>query len=162
MTWILSLVPVDYFLYASWGIVVFGLIFYLVAKLAVLSVYYKAADLPLEILSIVSIALGVYLYGNFTAQSVWEQRIAELQHKVSIAEQKYSEENSKIITKIQVRNKIIHDKKVVVQEKIKEMEKKIDAECIIDKDAVDIINDASIYPFNLDHSKKKQQGLKLW
>jgi hypothetical protein len=146
MTWLFELIPVDYFLYAAWGMIILGIVFYFLAKVAVLSVYYKMAELPLELLSIVSIAFGVYLYGNFTADSVWQKKIEELEKKVKIAEQESAVVNTKVIKEIQVRNRIIHDKKIVVQERIKEVAAKIDSECIVDKFAVDILNNASVYP----------------
>ena len=34
----------------------------------------------------------------------------------------------------------------MVQDRIKEVAAKIDAECVVDKDAVDILNNASVYP----------------
>jgi hypothetical protein len=85
MSWLIELLPVDYFLYAAWGMIILGIVFYVVAKISVLSIYYKMAELPLEILSIASIVVGVYLYGNFTANTIWQQKIEELEKKVQIA-----------------------------------------------------------------------------
>jgi hypothetical protein len=154
VSWILSLIPVDYFLYAAWGMIFLGLAFYVAAKLAVLTVYYKMADLPLEILSIVSLALGVYLYGNYSAQTVWQQRIIQLQHEVEVAQQKSAVVNTQIVKQIQVQHKVIHDKQIVIQERIKEVANKIDAECLVDKQAVDILNGASVYPNKLNQGAK--------
>jgi len=162
MSWLLGLIPADYFLYAAVGLIVLGLVFYVAAKLAVLTVYYKTAELPLEILSIVVMALGVYLYGDFSAQTVWQQRVEELQHKVEVAEQKSQVVNTKIVNQIQVRKKIIHDRQVVFQDRIKEVEKKIDSECKVDKQVVDILNDASVYPIASSQPKEKSWRLVPW
>jgi len=152
--WLISLIPVDYFLYAAWGMILLGLAFYVAAKLAVLTVYYKIAELPLEILAIVSLGLGVYIYGDYSAQTVWQQRIAELQHEVEVAQQKSTVVNTQIVKQIQVQHKVIHDKQVVIQDRIKEVASNIDSECVVDKQAVDILNDASIYPI------RSTQGVK--
>jgi hypothetical protein len=69
--------------------------------------------------------------------------VAELEAKVKLAEDKSVVVNKEIEYKFIDRVKIVHDTKIVVQEKIREIEKIVDAKCEVAPEAIDILNRAA-------------------
>lgn len=98
---------------------------------------------PLQLISVVTLTFGVYLWGGIANQEMWEARVNEMKEKVAIAEKKSKETNTKIEYKYIDKIKVVQDVQVVVQERIKEVATKIDAECKIAPEAVDILNAAA-------------------
>ena len=74
---------------------------------------------------------------------MWEARVKEMQDKVAIAEQKSKEVNTKIQYKYLDKIKVVQEVQIVVQEKIKEVAVRIDSECKVTNEAVDILNMAA-------------------
>ena len=99
--------------------------------------------LPLQIISIGFLVFGVYLWGGIANQEMWEARVKEMQDKVAIAEQKSKEVNTKIQYKYLDKIKVVQEVQIVVQEKIKEVAVRIDSECKVTNEAVDILNMAA-------------------
>jgi len=125
------------------GIIGFAVSFffgYVVRWLPVISPYH----LLIQVVSIVLLVAGVYLKGGYSVEMAWREKVAELEAKIAIAEQKSKEVNEKIVTVYQDRVKVVKETQVVIQEKIKTVEVKIDSQCKITSDTVDILNQAAI------------------
>jgi len=133
MMWMLAFIP-DAFL--AWiintilitGIVGFAASFffgYVVRWLPAIAPYH----LLIQVVSIVLLVAGVYFKGGYSVEMAWRERVADLEAKVAISEQKSKEVNEKIVTVYQDRVKIVKETQVVVQEKIKTVEVKIDSQC---------------------------------
>jgi uncharacterized membrane protein YeiB len=90
--------------------------------------------LLIQVISIVLLVAGVYFKGGYSVEMAWRERVAELEAKIAISEQKSKEVNEKIVKETQI----------VVQEKIKTVEVKIDSQCKITADTVDILNQAAV------------------
>ena len=74
---------------------------------------------------------------------MWRERVAEMETKIQIAEQK-SQETNTVIKKVYVdRLKVVNQEKIVIQDRIVEKEKIIDAECKVAPEAISILNDAA-------------------
>ena len=124
------------------GIIGFAVSFffgYVVRWLPVIAPYH----LPIQVISIVLLVAGVYFKGGYSVEMAWREKVAELEAKVAIAEQKSKEVNEKIVTVYQDRVKVVKETQVVIQEKIKTVEVKIDSQCKITSDTVDILNQAA-------------------
>jgi hypothetical protein len=101
------------------------------------------------IIQIVSAALlvsGLYFKGGYGVEMAWRERVAELEAKIKESEEKAKIVNEKVVVEYRDRVKVVKDTKVVIQEKIKEVEKVIDAECKVPTQAVDIHNEATKMP----------------
>jgi acetyl-CoA carboxylase alpha subunit len=72
--------------------------------------------------------------------------VAELEEKVKDAEAKSQQTNVVIETKIRERVKRVVEKQEVVVEKIKEVEKVVDAKCELDPNVINILNEAAKKP----------------
>ena len=100
--------------------------------------------LLIQVISIVLLVAGVYFKGGYSVEMAWRERVAELEAKIAISEKKSKEVNEKIVTVYKDRVKVVKETQVVVQEKIKIVEVKIDSQCTITPDTVDILNQAAV------------------
>jgi hypothetical protein len=144
--WMLSFVP-DEILY----LVVIGIMFTGIALYA-LSFFTRFIP-PLipysgiaRILGTIILVGGIYFYGSYSTEMEWRAKVAELEAKVAIAEQKSTEANTKIQTVVKEKIKYVKETRVVIQEHIKTVEAKIDSMCKVAPEAVDILNEAAATP----------------
>lgn len=87
--------------------------------------------------------LGVFLEGGLVTEMKWRAQADELKAKIEASEAK-SKETNIVIQKVYVdRVKTVKEVQVVIQERIKEVTKKIDAECKVAPEAISILNDAA-------------------
>jgi hypothetical protein len=148
MMWMLAFIP-DAFL--AWiintilitGIIGFAASFffgYVVRWLPAIAPYH----LLIQVVSIVLLVSGVYFKGGYSVEMEWRAKVAELEAKVAISEQKSKEANTQIQTVYVDRVKVVKEKQIVIQEKLKTVEVKIDANCKVVPEAIDILNEAAV------------------
>jgi hypothetical protein len=98
---------------------------------------------PIQIVSIIIFCSGIYWYGGYTTEMIWRDEVAKLEEKVAEAE-KQSVKTNTVIKKVYVdRVKIVKQDVVVVQEKIREVEKLIDKDCRVAPEAIQLLNQAA-------------------
>ena len=86
---------------------------------------------------------GVYLTGGAGVTALWKAEADALKAKVAISEQQSKDANTKLDAALKDKVKTIKEVQVVIKERIKEVEKKIDAQCVVAPEAVSILNDAA-------------------
>lgn len=99
--------------------------------------------LPIQVISIITLSIGIYMEGGISNQEKWEARVKELETKVAIAEEKSKTANVELASKIKEKTKIVKEIQLVVQEKIVKDSSKIDAECKVAPEAISILNQAA-------------------
>jgi hypothetical protein len=97
----------------------------------------------IQVVSIVLLVAGVYFKGGQASEMRWREKVRELEAQVAKAEEKSKEVNEQIKTVYVDKVKVVKEQQVVVQEKIKTVEVKIDSQCKITAETLDIINDAA-------------------
>jgi hypothetical protein len=97
-----------------------------------------------RIVATVLIVCGIYFYGSYSTEMSWRNKVAELEEKVKISEAKSKAANVEIQTVYRDKVKIVKETQVVIQERIKEVEKLIDAQCTVDESVIQILNDAAV------------------
>jgi len=97
-----------------------------------------------RIIGTVLIVGGIYFYGSYSTEMSWRNRVAELEEKVKVSEAKSKEVNVQIQTVYKDRVKLVKETQVVIQERIKEVEKRIDSQCTVDNSVIQILNDAAV------------------
>jgi hypothetical protein len=100
----------------------------------------------LQVVSVIVLILGVYLRGGYAVESQWRERVKELEAKVAIAEAESKEANANVKEKIVERVRVVQETKVVVQEKIRDVQVTIDAQCKVHPKVIDILNEAAVTP----------------
>lgn len=97
----------------------------------------------LQIVSVVLLAFGVYLKGGQVVEEKWRARVAELEAKVSVAEQQSKDANVQLKSKVTEKIRVIKETQVVVQEKIRDVQVKVDSQCKITAETIDVLNQAA-------------------
>jgi hypothetical protein len=97
----------------------------------------------LQIVALVLLIAGVYFKGGVGVEMTWRARVADMEAKVAKAEAESKDANEKIKTVYVDKVRVVKETQVVIQEKIKTVEVKIDSQCKITSDTVDILNDAA-------------------
>jgi hypothetical protein len=100
--------------------------------------------LPVQIISICILVLGVWLKGGQSERLVWQAKVKELEEKLAQAEEASKKVNTKIVTKVVERVKVVKGQtEVIIKEVPKIVTKEVDAKCEIPVDAVNLYNRAA-------------------
>ena len=111
----------------------------IVAKIPVIGNYgaiVKTIALPLLI-------VAIFAEGYLFASKSWIEESKKFEEKVKVAEQKAKDANDKLGQALTDKNNSDKQQQIVIQEKIKEVEVQVNAECKILPDVVKILNDAA-------------------
>ena len=123
-----------------------GLLVYLLAGILTQFRSLKIYGWLIEPLGLVVFVLGVFMFGGAGVTVIWQEQIKEAQAKVDAAVLASKSANTKLDQARKQKNKVIVQRQVVIQERIKTVEKKIDAECKVDPVAIQILNDSATNP----------------
>jgi hypothetical protein len=144
--WLLSFLPSDFLLFIINTILVCGavgaVLGFLGSRLPFIGNYANV----IKYVSIALLCIGIYWKGGYSVEQEWRQRVAELEEKIKDAEAKSQQTNVVIETKIRERTKRVVETRERIVEKIKEVEKTIDAKCELDSNVVSILNEAAKKP----------------
>lgn len=144
----LSFVPDSLLLYIVNAILIIGavgsfLTFFVLHRVLrwfpALSPYY----LVLQVVSAGLLVAGIYFKGGYDTEASWREKLQVAEEKARIAEEQAKQVNEKVVTVYKDRVKVVTDTKVVIQEKLKEVEKIIDGKCEVAPEAIDIHNAAA-------------------
>jgi len=145
--WMLSFVPDAMLAWVVNTILIAGIISFVASFFFGYVVRWLPAIAPyhllIQIVSIVLLVSGVYFKGGYSVEMAWREKVAELEAKVAVAEQKSKEANTQIQTVYVDRVKVVKEKQIVIQEKLKTVEVKIDSNCKVVPEAIDILNEAA-------------------
>lgn len=141
--WMISLIPDSIFIWITYFLMALGFGLYVVSKLVAWLPIISRYKTPAEILGVVVLVIGSYLFGSHGTEMVWRERVKELEAKVAKAEEEAKQANSvikeKIVTKVK-EIKVFQDR---IKEVIVEKEKIIDAQCTVPQEALDILNSSA-------------------
>ena len=144
--WLLHLLPDTFLIWIINILLTGGLIGMVVgffgSKLPFVSTYARV----IQIASIIAFCIGLYWKGGYSVEQDWRERVAEMEAKIKVSEEKSKEINTVIETKYKDRVKKITETKEVIVEKIKVNEKIIDAKCELDPIVISILNEAAKKP----------------
>ncbi len=141
--WMVSLIPDSIFLWITYFLMALGFGLYIVSKLVAWLPIISRYKTPAEILGVIILVVGSYLFGSHGTEMVWRERVKELEAKVAKAEEESKQANSKIQEKIVTKVKEIKVFQDRIKEDIVEKEKIIDAQCKVPQEALDILNSSA-------------------
>ncbi len=99
--------------------------------------------LLLQIVSVALLVAGVYLKGGYDTEASWREKLRIAEERAALAEQQAVQTNVKIQTKIVEKVKVVKENTVVYRDRIKEVEKIIDKQCVVAPEAIDLHNAAA-------------------
>jgi predicted membrane protein len=149
-SWVLSLLPESIFILIYYIMLSAGIVLYIASKLVTWIPMMGQYKLPAEIVGVVLLVVGAYFYGGYGVQKAWLERVAELEAKVKIAEEKSQVVNTVIQTKIVERVKIVEKQVEVVKKEIEIQREVINAECKINDVAIELYNKAISDPTEMN------------
>jgi hypothetical protein len=98
---------------------------------------------PIQIVSMILIAVGVYMSGAISNEEAWLARVRELELKVAESEVKSAQENVKIVEKIVYKDKIVKEKADAIIQYVNNEIVKYDSQCKIPQEFIKALNDAA-------------------
>ena len=151
MFWMINWLPDSFLLYAVNILLVVGAVsaflsFFIIHRIVRWFPALAPYHLILQIVSAVLLVVGLYFKGGYSVEMQWRERVAELEAKVKESEEKSKIINEKIVVEYRDRVRTVVETKVVIQEKIKEVEKIVDGQCKVAPEAVVIHNEAAKTP----------------
>ena len=146
MMWMMHLLPDSFLIFIINALLVVGLIGMVIGFIGGKIPFVGTYATVIKIVSIVLFCIGLYWKGGYSVEEDWRQRVAEMEEKVRIAEEKSKEVNTVIETKYKDRVKKVTETRNIIVEKIKINEKIIDAKCELDPVVISILNEAAKKP----------------
>jgi hypothetical protein len=143
IAWMFSLIPDAVLNWVYWFIIALGISGIAAGWLGRWIPLYGKYVGFLKPAGVAVLVLGVWLRGGYDTEMAWRAKVEEAQAKVAAAEVK-SKETNVVVKKVYVdRVKKVKELQIVYQDRIKEIEKRIDAECKVAPEAISILNDAA-------------------
>ena len=99
-----------------------------------------------QVLGVFFLSAGLYYKGGYEVEQQWRDKVADMQEKVKLAEEKSKTANAEIQTKVITKIQKIQEDRVITKEIIKEKQVLIDANCDVPQEAIDILNNAAKGP----------------
>ena len=146
MMWLLHLLPDSFLIWIINLLLTGGLIGMVVGFFGTKIPFVGTYARIIQIASIIAFCIGLYWKGGYSVEQDWRERVAEMEAKIKVSEEKSKEINTVIETKYKDRVKKITETKEVIIEKIKVNEKIIDAKCELDPMVISILNEAAKKP----------------
>lgn len=145
--WLLSLIPDNIFVWITYGLMGLGLALYIASKLVAWIPLMKQYKLPVELIGVIVLIGGSFLFGGYGVEMSWRAKVAELQEQIKVAESKSQEVKVQIQEKIVYKTKVVKERETVYVDKIVEIAKEVDAKCEVDPRVIEQINNAAEDPF---------------
>jgi hypothetical protein len=142
--WMLSLIPDSIFVWVYYILTIVGFSLYIGSKLVRWIPMMGQYKLPAELVGVVLLVVGAYLFGGYGVQQAWLARVAELEAKVKAAEEQSQKVNTVIQEKVVTKIKVVKENVYVNREIIKEVAgKQLDASCSLPKSTISLHDSAS-------------------
>ena len=114
----------------------------------------RAYSKLLQIVSVLVLTLGVYLFGGMKTEQVWRERVKEVEARVVIAEGKSKEVIVQIETKVITKTRIVKQRGKDIIKYVDREIIKYDNQCVIPDEFIKVYNDAASAPLK-DAKKQK-------
>lgn len=144
--WMLNFIPdalLELIIHAVTGLGVLGII---LGFMAGIIPWLKPQSSVIKIVGTVLLLVGLYFEGGLGVEQAWRQRVAALEEQIAASQQQSTETNVVVQTKYLERVKVVKEQQQVIVEKIKEVEKLVDAKCEVAEEAIVILNEAAQDP----------------
>ncbi len=145
--WFLSIIPDSIFIWITYALMGLGLLLYIISKLVTWMPLMNQYKLPVELLGVIVLVCGAFLFGGYGVEMSWRAKVAELQEQIKVAEEKSQEVKIQIQEKIVYKTKVVKERETVYVDKIIEIAKEVDAKCDVDPRVIEQINNAAEDPF---------------
>ena len=98
---------------------------------------------PAQVIGLVLLTTGVYFKGGEAAELQWRNRVAELQQKIAIAEQKSIDATQRLNDEVKRNKQNVKDTTAAIKQDIARNATQLNAECRVSDAAIEIHNEAA-------------------
>jgi hypothetical protein len=116
--WILQLLPDALILWICNTVLLAGILLtvtaFFIQRIPIINQYRT----PAQVLGIALLVLGVYWRGGYAIEQEWRERVAEVEAKLAVAEQKSADANTKIDTAAREKIRVIRGQTQIVRQYI--------------------------------------------
>jgi hypothetical protein len=142
--WMLSLIPDSLLIWITYFIAGAGFALYIASKLTGWIPLISQYKLPAELVGVLMLVVGSYMFGGYGTEMAWRQKVKELEAKVKAAEEQSQKVNTVIQEKVVTKIKVVKENVYVNREIIKEVAgKQLDASCSLPKSTISLHDSAS-------------------
>jgi hypothetical protein len=99
--------------------------------------------IPVQVLGTILLTGGVYFKGGEVAELAWRERVAELQQKVEIAQEKSKAASERLNDEVKRNKQTARETTTAIKQDIARNAKQLDAECRVSDAAIEIHNEAA-------------------
>ena len=118
LSFLLSLIPNWLIAILVNGLIIVGLVGVSAGWIARWVPYFNLYRGPIQLIGIVCLVLGVYFKGGADVERAWRERVAEVEARLAVAEQKSVATNTKIDTVAQEKIRVIRGQTQIVRQYI--------------------------------------------
>jgi hypothetical protein len=147
--WAVSLIPDAMLNWIYWAIIAIGLTGVLAGWVGKFIPFYGNYVKILQPIGIILLVLGVWLRGGYDVEMSWRAKVADVEAKIAVAEQKSQETNTVIEQKVVEKTKVIKGKtEYITQYLDREVIKKEEIikyieQCPVPKEIIEVHNQAA-------------------
>lgn len=141
--WLLSFLPDSPLVFVVHSVFFIGLLGTVAGFFASQIPFISSYALPFRVIAGLLLIAGIYFEGSLTNEMRWREKVREYETKLRLAEEQSKVVNTEVVIEYRDKVRVVKETKVVVQEKIKEVEKIIDAKCEVAPEAVNLLNAAA-------------------
>lgn len=143
VAWMWSLIPISVLGWLINLLLTAGVIGILAGWIGRWIPFFDAYARLLKPIGIVLLLIGVYFKGGYSIEAGHRAEAERLQALVNIAEAKSKDANKKLDSAVKEKNRAIQEAKSAVQARLKGAAVRIDSECKLDPEAVEILNESA-------------------
>jgi len=157
--WLLTILPNSFMVFIVNAILLMGIVgvvvsFFILDPVLKYVPPLRAYSKLLQIVSVLVLTLGVYLFGGMKTEQVWRERVKEVEARVVIAEGKSKEVIVQIETKVITKTRIVKQRGKDIIKYVDREIIKYDNQCVIPDEFIKVYNDAASAPLK-DAKKQK-------
>jgi hypothetical protein len=149
--WMLALIPDSLLVWIYSFILATGIVFYFGGFLCK---YWPFKMIPLigqfpilgKLVGGLLVVLGIFLFGGYVNEMSWRDKVHQLEEKIKESEKKSADANKKLDAAIKEKNAQVKNNLNQLRGQIRRDAAKIDAECKVPREAVEILNKAAETP----------------
>lgn len=131
-------------LFFTYAVIFGGIICYFLSKIVGINPLIEAWKLPIEVIGIIVICFGTYVYGGNKVEQNYRKQISEVKEKLRIAETQSQQINVVVEEKVVTKIKTIKDTVYINTETIKEVvAEQLDSQCNLTEMSIRLHNAAA-------------------
>lgn len=141
--WFLSFIPDELLRWVIHGVLIVGFLLLflgpIIKKIPFISEYGSIAKAVGGLLFI----SGVFFEGGYATEMMWRARVKDLQEQVTKSEEQAKKANDNLASALKNKNDTIKEVQAALKERLGQLATKIDAECKITPETIQLLNDAA-------------------